>query len=119
MTHQDSSTYAPGLADAGGQVARLRQVLALVEEVAGERASAPSDAELDEGARISIGYARAWPIEQKRFDALAAETARCAAAGVGALLALEDRNRPCRPAATRLAGELSRSLRRLCELLPA
>jgi hypothetical protein len=118
MTHQDSSAYAPGLADAGRQVARLRQVLALVEELAGRPASPPSESSLDEGARISAAYDSAWPIDQRRFDSLAGETALRAAAGVEALLALRKGGRPCAAAAGRLCEELSAALARLRSLLP-
>jgi hypothetical protein len=117
VTHQNAASYAPGLADAGGQVARLCQVLALVEEIAGRPASAPTDAWLDEAARISATYDAAWPIDQRRFDCLAGETALRAAAGVEALLALRERQRPSAAAAARLAEELGDALKRLSNLL--
>ena len=41
----------------------------------------PPMTDLDEAARISAAYAKALPIDQKRFDSLAAEIARWAAAG--------------------------------------
>src|SRR3954451_18609416 len=72
MTHQSNHPYMPGLADAGGQVAQLRQVLALVDEIAGRQHAPARDAALDggldEGARVSVAYAQAWPIVQRRFD---------------------------------------------------
>jgi hypothetical protein len=113
MKHEQPSSAAPGLADAGGQVAQLRQVLRLVEELAG-RGAAPADgAALDQGARISDSYARALPIDQRRFDLHAADTARWAAAGVDALFRLEEQARPCRAAASTLAERLARGLREL------
>jgi hypothetical protein len=109
--------YAPGLADAGGQIAQLRRVLALVEELAGRGGGSPDDEALDEAAAISARYAGALPIDQKRFDSLAGETARWAAAGVDALLQLEEAGRPVGPAAERLAQELEAALSRLAQRL--
>ncbi len=83
MRHDPNShsTHLP--IDAGGQVAQLRHVLKLVEELAGECARRPpSDAALDESARISSLYDGCEPIVRRRFFALAAETAAWSAAGV-------------------------------------
>jgi hypothetical protein len=99
-----SQGLAPGLADAGDQIARLRHILALVEELAGENGEA-TDA-LDDAARVSAAYARALPIDQARFDSRASEIARWANAGVQALLALDERGLPCRAAASTLAAAL-------------
>jgi hypothetical protein len=118
MTQQQPPFYAPGLADAGAQIAQLRQVLALVEEMAGRASISPGDALLDEAARISAAYARALPIDQKRFDALAAETTRWASAGVAALLKLDDAGMPVRAAAQRVAEELEKGLAELGRRLP-
>lgn len=118
MTQQQPPPYAPGLADAGAQIAQLRQVLALIGEMAGRASVSPEDSILDEAARISAAYARALPIDQKRFDNLAAETARWAAAGVNALLKLDDAGMPVRAAAERLADELGRGLAELGGRLP-
>ena len=118
MTQQQPPFYVPGLADAGAQIAQLRQVLALVEEMAGRTSLSPADASLDEAARISSAYARALPIDQKRFDGLAGEIARWAAAGVGALLKLDDAGMPVRAAAERLAEELEKGLAELAQRLP-
>ena len=118
MTQQQPPLYAPGLADAGAQIAQLRQVLALIEEMAERVPVSPRDRDLDDAARISAAYARALPIDQKRFDALAAETARWAAAGVGALLRLDEAGMPVRAAAERLAEELEKGLAALGERLP-
>jgi hypothetical protein len=114
MTHQGAHPYAPGLADAGGQAAQLRQVLILVAEIAGSPRPG-CDAALDEAARISAAYAAAPPIAQRRFDRLAEETERWAAVGVETLIALRDRERPCAAAAARLAAELEAALERLGE----
>jgi hypothetical protein len=119
MRQEQESYIAPGLADAGGQVAQLRQVLALVEELAGTDAAAPGGAALDQAARISEAYARALPIDQRRYDFHAADTARWAAAGVEALLQLEERRRPCRAAARILAEKLSRALAELERIVRA
>jgi hypothetical protein len=118
VTQQQPPFYAPGLADAGAQIAQLRQVLALIEEMAGRASVTPRDAALDEAARVSAAYARALPIDQKRFDNLAAETARWAAAGVGALLKLDEAGLPVRVAADRLADELEKGLAALALRLP-
>jgi hypothetical protein len=118
VTQQQPPFYAPGLADAGAQIARLRHVLALVEEMAGRSSLSPKDEVLDEAARVSAAYARALPIDQKRFDTLAAETARWAAAGVGALLKLDEGGLPVRAAAERLAEELEKGLAALAQRLP-
>jgi hypothetical protein len=118
MTHQAAHPYAPGLADAGGQVAQLRQVLSLIEEIAGLGAPR-SEAELDDAARISAAYEAAPPVSQSRFDRIAGETERWAAAGVETLLSLRERERPYAPAATRLSEELRRALRRLRDAVAA
>ncbi|MFL6844565.1 MAG: hypothetical protein ACJ8ER_06755 [Allosphingosinicella sp.] len=118
MTQQDRPLYAPGFADAGAQFAQLRQVLALVDELAGRAPLSPHNAELDEAARVSAAYARALPIDQKRFDSLAGETARWASAGVEALLKLDEAGMPVRAAADRLAEELEKGLAELARRLP-
>jgi hypothetical protein len=118
MTQQEPPLYAPGLADAGAQLAQLRQVLALVEELAGRVSTSPQDDALDSAARVSAAYARALPIDQKRFDALAAEIARWAGAGVEALLKLDEAGLPVRAAAERLAEELEKGLAALGRRLP-
>ncbi len=102
--------------DAGRQVAQLRHLLQLVEELAG-RAPKPGsgDALLDEGARISSSYHAAQPIVQRRFNALAAETAKWSAAGVEALLAAGDARSPA--AAARLADELDNALNALLRMV--
>ena len=119
MTQQQPPLYAPGLADAGAQIAQLRQVLTLVEEMAGRTPRPPGDEALDEAARVSAAYARALPIDQKRFDGLAGETARWAAAGMEALLRLEEAGMPVRAAAGRLAEELEKGLAQLAQRLPS
>jgi ABC-type transporter Mla subunit MlaD len=114
MTHQSTHAYMPGLADAGGQVAELRQVLALVDEIAG-RQSPAHHAGLDEAARVSAAYAHAAPVVQRRFDRLAGETAAWAATGVETLLRLSDGERP----ATAAAGVLGDALRKALKSLAA
>jgi hypothetical protein len=110
MTQHDVPLYAPGLADAGGQVAQLREVLALVEEIAGAPGQALGDAALEDAARVSAAYAAAPPVAQRRFDDRAAATARWAAAGVETLLRLQERERRAGPAAAALADALHRAL---------
>lgn len=115
MTHQAPPSPAPSGADPGRQIAQLREVLRLVERIAG-RPSAGSDATLDEAARLSIAYDRAAPIARRRFDARAAEAAAWAAAGVEALLAAGEASPP-RAAAGRLAESIEAALSELSELL--
>jgi hypothetical protein len=109
--------FAYGTADAGGEIAQLRQVLALVEELAGT-GGAP-DADLDEAARVSAAYEAAQPIVQRRFDTEAARTARWAAAGLEALVTLEERGWPVQAAAGKLAEELRKALGLLREIVSA
>ena len=116
MTHEMLTRYLPSGADAGGQVARLRNVLVLVEQIAGRIPWPGGDAALDEGARLSSAYEGAMPVCQKRFDALAMETASWAAAGVEALLASEE-GHPPEAAAAVLADELSRAINELPKTL--
>jgi hypothetical protein len=116
MTHQSPIRYAPGHADAGGQLAQLRDLLGLVQQIAGLGDGA--DAALDESARLSGAYGGAQPIVQKRFDALAAETIEWAAVAVEALLECED-EAAARGASSALAADLSQALRQLADLLGA
>ena len=118
MTHQPAHFQAPGLTDAGGEIARLRQVLALVRDVACLGGGAASPA-LDEAARISSAYDSALPIVQRRFDEEAAITARWASAGLEALLKLTDNGWPVEAAARRLAAELESTLVKLARIVSA
>lgn len=113
MTHQSPLRFERTPIDAGRQIAQLRHVLELVEQMAGGSGS-PYGAEnaLDEIARIGAAYDEASPIVRRRFDALAEETAAWSAAGVEALLAASGERRP-RAAARRLAEELTRALREM------
>jgi hypothetical protein len=116
MTHQSASAAATH-ADAGRQIAQLRHVLGLVRQIAGQASAARGDAALEENARISSGYADAPAIAQRRFDALAGETAAWAAAGVQALLAANGDRDPPRAAAAGLADELTGALEQLTRLV--
>lgn len=120
MMHEQPELKRPYDAEAGQQLAQLRNVLELVEQIAGRPfARRPSDTALDEAAQLSGAYAQAYPIVQARFDALAAETASWAAAGLTALLTAEDENELPKAAAARLADELDKALRDLGRLLSA
>lgn len=116
MTHQAPLSPARSGADPGRQLAQLREVLRLVERIAGLEESGGRDAMLDESARVSGAYDRALPVVQRRFDALADETAGWAAAGVEALLAA-GRDDPPRAAAARLAAQLDDAIGELTGLL--
>ena len=110
MTQPWSPSTPPGLADAGAQVAQLRRVLALVEELAGQKGGACA---LDEAARISAAYEDAVPVDQRRFDRCAARAIAAAAAGAEALLAGREESAGRKAAAGRLAQELRGSLAEL------
>ena len=117
MTHHAPSAPAPAGADPGRQVAQLREALALVERIAGADSGRRSgELLLEEAARLSDGYDRALPIVQRRFDAVALETAGWAAAGVEALLAAGAASPP-RAAAARLAAQLDRAISELTDLI--
>lgn len=116
MSYQSPNQFTRAPSDAGRQLAQLRHVLGLVEELAG-RPTSPSggDGALNEEAQLSSVYSGALPILRRRFDALAAETAAWSAAGVEALLAAGERR--SRAAARRLADELHSALGELTTLL--
>ncbi len=107
MTHQAPPSSASAGPDAGRQIAQLREALQLVERIAGEERC--DERAFDEAAQISSAYDLALPVVQRRFEALASETALWAAAGVEALLASGD-GAPSRAAAARLARELDAAL---------
>jgi len=114
MTHQAPPSPASPGPDPGRQVAQLREALRLVERLAGEERA--HDQALDEAAHISGAYDSALPVVQRRFEALANETALWAAAGVEALLA-SGNGAPSRAAAVRLARQLDTALADLSALL--
>ena len=116
MTHQSPPSPASSGADPGRQIAQLREALRLVETIAGRTNQPVHDAALDEAARLSDAYERALPVVQRRFDALASETAVWAAAGVEALLAAGE-DAPPRVAAACLADGLDGALQDMTALL--
>ncbi|HEY0011521.1 MAG TPA: hypothetical protein VGB79_01565 [Allosphingosinicella sp.] len=114
MTHQAPALEADQRPDAAAQLAQLRQVQALVEQIAGRAASCLSrDAALDEAARAGSAYGDALPVTRRRFDALVAETVAWAAAGVEALTRAG--GNPA--AAGRLADELDHAIEDLLKML--
>ena len=115
MTHQAPSPSASPAADPGRQVARLREAQRLVEHLAGYATADGRDALLDEAAKVSDAYERALPVVQRRFDALAEETAGWAAAGVEALMAA-GRIAPAPAAAAQLAYRIETALSELAAL---
>lgn len=118
MSHQSHVQIANVPVETGRQLVQLREVLTLVEGIAGRAPSRDGDdAALDEDARISAAYADALPILQRRFDALAGEVAAWAATGVEALLAAGQHGRQPTAAARRLANELHAALRDLAATL--
>lgn len=110
MTHARHAFDEPTTIDAGRQFARLRHVLGLAEQIAGQ-ARGDGDSALDESARVSSAYGDATPVAQRRFDTLAAETSAWAATGLDALASVKDPRSQPRAAAARLAEELDRALR--------
>ncbi|HYG30092.1 MAG TPA: hypothetical protein VD887_07750 [Allosphingosinicella sp.] len=115
MTRHAPQPHAALQGDAPRQLAQLRQLLLLVERIAGRQSRDGADAALDEAARIGVAYGEALPVLQRRVDALTAETSAWAAAGVEAL----SRAGGSPPAAARLADELSDALNDLAKLLNA
>jgi hypothetical protein len=116
MSYQSPTQYARPSIDAGRQLAQLRHVLVLVEELAGRAPSTTAgDDALDAGARISSVYWDALPIVRRRFDALAAETVTWSAVGVEALLSSGEKR--SHAAARRLADELRAALNTLATML--
>ena len=114
MTHQAPPSPAADGPDPGRQIAQLHEALRLVERIAGQPRL--HDRALEEAARISDAHDLALPVVQRRFEALASETALWAAAGVEALLASRDAP-PSRAAAGRLALQLETALDELAALL--
>ena len=102
------------LPEPGARYARLRHVLALVDQIAGRDRDALPDL-ADESGRVGGAYADASPFARRRFETLAAEVSAWAAAGVDAL-ALDPARRP-RAAAARMADELEDALADLARLL--
>ena len=116
MTHQAPPLPPTAGPDPGRQLAQLREALRLIQRIAGRPDAPGHDHALDEAARLSATYDSALPVVQRRFEALAAETAIWAAAGVEALLAA-GADTPPREAAARLAGQLDTALSDLAALL--
>jgi hypothetical protein len=117
MSYQVSTYSEAPPIEAGQQIAHLRHVLGLVEEIAGLDRDGSGYKSLDEAARTSADYERSLPIVRKRFDALAEETIAWAAVALKALdQAHEDANPP-RAAATQLAHELERALHEIARII--
>jgi hypothetical protein len=114
MTHQAPPSPASAGPDPGRQIAQLREALRLVERIAGEERA--HERALDEAAGISGAYDLALPVVQRRFEAMASETALWAAAGVEALLSAGHATPP-RAAAARLARQIDTALGDLAALL--
>lgn len=90
-------------------ISRLCATRALLGEISGEPAPPVPPAGIGER------YGRAPSLAQQRFDRIAGETARAAAAGVRALMARAPAARP--PAAALLAQALDRELGQLLRLV--
>lgn len=95
------------------QLAQLRAIQALVDELAGTaRGYAPG-----ESGDLDARYDIACPIAQSRFDALASETAAFAAAGLSALIAGQSAGAAGSAGAALLAREMDRAIRKMEALL--
>jgi len=110
MSYQSHPSHVRTPVDAAVHFAQLQQVLRLVEELGGA-AHGDADDGLDQAARHSSSYAGAEPIDRRRFDILARETASWSAAGIEALVAAGPDRSPA--AARQLAAEIAASLDRL------
>jgi hypothetical protein len=91
------------------QVAQLRAIRALVEELAGTQAGGAFESADDLDRR----YDAASPIAQRHFDALAGEITAYAAAGLSALITGRSSGGDVQGAAAHLAREMERSIRRM------
>src|SRR5688500_10914466 len=116
MGYHESVTELASPVEAGRQIAQLRHILGLVEQIAGRTPRGGPSKQGDE-SRISNASERASPIVQRRFDALTMETAAWAAAGVQALLVAKASLGPPRAAAAGLADELGIALGKLHRLV--
>ncbi len=113
MSNLASSPVAETRPAPAEQIAQLRAIRALVDELAGNM---PADA-LSIGPDIDRRYDRAPSIAQRRFDALAGETAAYAAAGLSALIAGRGAGGAVTGGAAYLARQMERSIRRMEMLL--
>jgi hypothetical protein len=96
------------------RLARLAEVLTLVERLAGNPGAA-----IATWPDAATAYAAAGPIARRRFDALAAETAAFAAAGIEILLRRSETggHGHQQAAARRLAQEMRAAIDELARLL--
>lgn len=113
MEQQRRPRWLPAENEAGQRIAQIAHVQELVEQIAGTPPTA-SDAMLDRGARIGAAYEAALPVMQKRFDALAAETAAWAAVAARTLVGGDQSSRA---PAERLAAELAGAQREMARIL--
>ena len=114
MSELSSAPVASARPAPSEQVAQLRAIRSLVEELAGlaPRADHPLAVDLDRR------YDVASPIAQRHFDALAGETAAYAEAGLSALIAGRGAGGEISGGAAHLAREMARSIQRMETLLP-
>lgn len=125
MTHYQ----APILVDdtegeAAQSLLRLRNVLTLVEQIAGDER--PSnipvhlDEQLDNEATLALAYATASSVTRRRFDALAGEAASFASAGLSALIQHKQRmGRDCHAGARQLATDMRHSIEAMTRMIEA
>ena len=112
-------------ADAAHALLRLRGVLALAEEMAGDIgrgdvATGIDPQKLDEAASLALAYANKSSVARRRFDALAGEAAGYSAAGLAALTRYKQRlGRDCPAGARQLATDLRQSIAAMMGVLEA
>lgn len=109
---QSAQRSAASTDDAAQRLGRLVGALGLVEQLAGESGELPADP-----IAIAAGYQQAGPIARRRFDALIAETAAFAAAGIEILLRQRQGRGECRVAAARLANEMRTAIAEMIALV--
>ena len=104
----DTATPVSGgpYAEAVARLASIRQALACVEQVAGEKPSVR-----DSEARLAVRWPEAAPAARRSFDARSTRAAQGAAAGLEAIAKRHDAGAPVNPAATeRLRADIAAGL---------
>lgn len=96
------------------QLTELRAIQTLVNELAGIATLSENN---DPNPELDTRYDSAPPLAQRRFDAVAGETAAFAAAGLTALIAGRRQGAGANAAAAHLAREMERSIRAMEKIL--
>lgn len=115
MEQWRSPHWTPAESEPGRLLAQLANVRALIGQMAGETPPTTEES-LDRAARIDTAYWTAEPVVQKRFDAIAGETAVWAAAAAQALMR-SGTVAPRKAPAALLASEIAGAQRRMERVL--